>query len=128
VSKSTLNQEQWIQFIFEQCPIFAIDPIEQMLGTSPRAIVFFNPINHDSMRLTREGFVLLKQLKLKYYDFKLLSAILPRQLLQLERHIHHPYFVHNLSKISIFDEASAIMLQLHGGDLATYLKNLDQTQ
>lgn len=79
------------------------------------------------MRLTRAGFKYLKQyLGITDYAFELPDRITPRMLLQLERYIHYPYFILNLKKIMVFDEQTAIMLQLHGSDLETYLNNLEQ--
>lgn len=47
-------------------------------------------------------------------------------LVQLERQIHNPYYIQNLKTIIVFDEVTAIMLQLHNSDLETYLNNLEQ--
>lgn len=131
VNKSILDQLEWIQLFSQQPgnnPLGALDIKKQWL-TNPRAAVFFNPTNHQSMRLTRVGYTYLKQyLKLTYYEFKLVNQIKPKVLLQLERLVHYPYFVHNLTKIMVFDEQTAIMLQLHGSDLETYLDNLEQHQ
>lgn len=81
------------------------------------------------MRLTRAGFKYLKQhLDVAEYQFELAEKISPKVLLQLERQIHYPYFILSLKKIIVFDEQTAIMLQLHGSDLETYLNNLEQHQ
>lgn len=81
------------------------------------------------MRLTRAGFKYLKQrLGVIDYSFELPEKITPKVLLQLERYIHYPYFILNLKKIMVFDERTAIMLQLHNNDLETYLDNLEQHQ
>lgn len=94
-----------------------------------RSSTFFNPVNHTSMRLTRTGFSLLtKHLKVETYEFNLTKAISPKVLLQLERQLRSPYFIVNLKKVIVFDETTAIMLQLHGSDLETYLNNLEQHQ
>ena len=81
------------------------------------------------MRLTSDGYgFFTKHLNLTVYKFKLSVALTPKQLLQLERFIDYPYYVSNLKMIMIFDEQTAIMLQLHGNDLTTYLNNLEQHQ
>lgn len=79
-----------------------------------------------SMRLTRQGFAYVKHhLKIEYFDFTLKEKLLPRALVQLERCINHPYFITSLTEITVFDEATAIMLHLNGSDLQTYLNNLE---
>lgn len=81
------------------------------------------------MRLTKYGLSYFQQhLKLTSYTFDIIEKISPKVLLQLERYIHYPYFILNLKKIMVFDEQTAIMLQLHNSDLETYLDNLEQHQ
>lgn len=81
------------------------------------------------MRLTRAGFKYLKQYSdITGYSFDLPDKITPKVLLQLERNLRYPYFIINLTKIMVFDEQTAIMLQLHNNDLETYLSNLEQHQ
>ena len=78
------------------------------------------------MRLTNHGYMLFKSnLKILDYNIKLTQMIMPKQLLQLERHISYPYYVQNLSNLIVFDELTAVMLQLHNGNLNTYLDNLE---
>lgn len=81
------------------------------------------------MRLTKAGYTYLTgPISLTKYDFKLHEKIKPKVLLQLERYIAYPYYIHTLTRISVFDEETAIMLQLHGSDLETYLNNLEKHQ
>ena len=49
-------------------------------------------------------------------------------MLQLERLLDKPYFIMTYKKILVLDETTAIMLQLHAGDLGTYLDNLQANQ
>lgn len=120
-----MDQDSWVDAFRKQ----SVDlPIERF-GRNPRLVIFFNPTNRASMRLSRPGWEYVrKYLKLKTYEFVLPVAITPKVLLQLERHIHYPYFVQNLSKIVVLDETTAIMLQLHGSNLETYLDNLEKHQ
>jgi len=48
--------------------------------------------------------------------------------LQLERLLDKPYYLPNWKRLLVLDEATAIMLQLHAGDLGTYLDNLQANQ
>lgn len=129
MTKSILDQDGWVEVFKENSQELASNRWNPFLEKNPRALIFFNPTNHRSMRLTKAGFLLLqKQIKLTYYEFVLVDKIKPKVLLQLERHIQYPYFIHSLSKIMVLDETTAIMLQLHGNDLETYLNNLEQHQ
>ncbi len=47
-----------------------------------------------------------------------------RMLLQLDRLMTAPYYISGRKQIQLFGEADAIMLQLHGSNLAQYLENL----
>lgn len=131
MSKSTLDQSAWIELfktkLGDRIPTAFKDSDEWR--NNPRQVIFFNPVNHSSMRLTRAGFKYLKQYSdITGYSFDLPDKIRPKVLLQLERHLRYPYFIINLTKIMVFDEQTAIMLQLHNNDLETYLSNLEQHQ
>lgn len=89
-----------------------------------RTAIFFNPCNHQSMRLTPIGYRFLKNLKVLEYPIDIKATIMPGDLLLLERHLTSLYFVQNLHKLIVFDESTATMLYLMQGDLHTYLSNL----
>lgn len=131
MSKSILDQSGWVELLKTQLGIESsvwLNHSEEW-RRNPRHVIFFNPINHRSMRLTKYGLSYLQQhLKLTSYTFDIIEKISPKVLLQLERYIHYPYFILNLKKIMVFDEQTAIMLQLHNSDLETYLDNLERHQ
>lgn len=84
-----------------------------------------NPINSESMRLNRMGFMWFHDVaKISSYEIALSHALTARHLLQLERLISEPYFIKKSSLI-VFGERDAIMLQLHAGNLAAYLNSLE---
>lgn len=81
------------------------------------------------MRLTKQGWVYLtNSLQIEKHTFKLSEAIRPKTLLQLERYIQYPYYVHTLKEISIFDESTAVMLILNSNNLQKYLDDLEKHQ
>lgn len=84
-----------------------------------------NPTNKNSLRLTNFGLkFFVEQCKQTAHTIKLdANSIKNKHLIQLERLFTAPYFIKN-SAIMVFSEQDAIMLQLHGGDLNTYLDNL----
>ena len=85
-----------------------------------------NPTNHRSMRLTKIGFnFFVTQLELPVHRITLTAQILPKQMIQLERQFKNPYYIEKLDTLAVFSEEDAIMLQLHAGNLAQYLDNLE---
>ena len=93
-------------------------------GPVPRQI-WHNTLNPDSLRLTTEAYgALTKYENNKNYPFKLEVAMSNRMLLQLDRLMTAPYYISGRKQIQLFGEADAIMLQLHGSNLAQYLENL----
>ena len=116
------DQQAWTQFLIDQ-----VSPGAEWPGVEHQW--WYNSINNDSHRLSGRGLKWIKKhTKLKLHEIDLQEKIMPKQLLQLERLLHEPYYIHNLKKIYVFSEQDAVMLQLHGGDLVTYLNNLQQNQ
>jgi hypothetical protein len=123
VTQSTrLSQEQWHNRLCEVSG-FAIP-----YGTVNRW--WFNPINHNSLRMTMDGYAFVNKYTpmLKWHFIELQDKMMPKQLLQMERLITAPYVIRQLASIYVLDETVAIMLQLHAGDLNTYLQNLEDHQ
>lgn len=117
----SLTQDEWIQKFQLEHPI----PILHN-NISLRNLIWFNPINHYSMRLTYQGYVYLTQhVKLDPYQFTLTEAIRPGTLLQLERHIKYPYWIKTLTQIGMFDETTALMLTLNSNNLQKYLNDIE---
>ena len=86
---------------------------------------WFNPINHNSMRLTSTGYLwTTRHSQWPYHEVKLSHKIGTKHLLQLERLLQEPYYIRNLTHLIVASETDAVMLQLHAGDLAQYLDNL----
>jgi hypothetical protein len=84
-----------------------------------------NPTNPDSLRLTKTGYTWTQRhCGMKYVEIKISHEVRFRQLLQLERLLKEPYYIRGRT-IVLSSERDAIMLQLHAGDLARYLDNLE---
>jgi len=84
-----------------------------------------NPINPDSLRLTRAAFYMLNQNpKIKNWHFHLPTRLVNRSFIQLEKHFTSPYHIATHTSIYVFSEQDAIMLALHGSNLQQYLDNL----
>lgn len=88
-----------------------------------------NPINPASLRLTREAHNWIgKHTQVQVHSIKLQQGLASRQFLQLERLFASPYTILTYKSIAVVDETTLIMLQLHAGDLAQYLDNLEENQ
>ena len=86
---------------------------------------WFNPLNPDSLRLTRPAFNMLNKNKdIKHWQFKLPASLVTRAYIQLEKHFTSPYYIPSHNSIYVFSEQDSIMLALHGSNLQQYLDNL----
>jgi hypothetical protein len=84
-----------------------------------------NPLNPNSLRLTRPAFNMLNKTKeIKNWHFKLPTELVNRSYIQLEKHFKSPYYISGPKSIYVFDERDSIMLALHGSNLQQYLDNL----
>jgi hypothetical protein len=119
VTASIHKQHEWQ----ERFIIAAGYPAEQFVGVEYQW--WFNPTNHRSMRLTRTGYEWTRRhSQWSYHEVKLSHKIGTKHLLQLERLLQEPYYIRNLTHLIVASETDAVMLQLHAGDLAQYLDNL----
>lgn len=82
-----------------------------------------NPLNPNSLRLTRTAFNVLEKSKIKNWKFKLDRIFLARTYVQLEKHFTAPYHVFGHQTIYVYGETEAMMLGLHGNNLQQYLDN-----
>lgn len=115
------DQLEWIKRFCE------LDPAGIASRATARGVLWYNPTNIRSMRLTKTGLAYLSnQLKLTSYQFDLPKTIVARVLLRLERHIHYPYYIDSTQSLVVFDELTACMLTLHNSNLEKYLDDLDR--
>jgi hypothetical protein len=126
VTASTLDpQQEWITRISSAVKSNENLPPKYFNNANLRYLWFRNPTNRASLRLTRPGFVAFNKFaQIKFYDIELDQGITMRQLLQLERLFHDPYYIKSHDFIQVSGEQDAVMLQLHAGALGQYLDNL----
>ena len=98
-------------------------PIKDRYLKSPATFWWYNPTNHNSLRLTYEAYSAIKH-SVKFYKFQLVQDILPKTFVQLERWFKEPYYVQNRKTIHIVSERDAMMLALHANNLQQYLDDL----
>jgi hypothetical protein len=116
VTQSSNNRQHWIDLFTTG---IKVDP----------PIWWHNPINPQSLRLTRAAQKWLAQnTTIKLHHIKLQRGLGGRQFLQLERLLTSPYEIVNYKRLAVLDETTLIMLQLHAGDLHTYLQNLEDNR
>ena len=117
---ASIHKQQQFQ---ERFIIAAGYPVERFTGVE--FTWWFNPTNHNGLRLTRTGYQwTMKHSRWQYHEIKLSHKIRSKHLLQLERLLQEPYFVKDLTHLIVSSETDAVMLQLHAGNLAQYLDNL----
>lgn len=122
MNKSILSQDEWALKFKEHAVGFFRNSFEIL---DLRSVIFHNPVNHDSMRLSKKGYSFLK-VHLKIVEYPITVApLMPQDLLLLERHLRCPYYILYINKLAIFDEITASMLYLHQGNLRQYLDNLN---
>lgn len=86
---------------------------------------FFNPAHKTSVRLTKDGYTFMTNtLKLMSTQVKIDKPILAKVMIQLDRHIHSPYYVQNSKTIHFFGSEDALMLTLNGNNLEHYLSSI----
>ena len=102
----------------------------EIIGT-PTANLHYNlwnnPKDENSLRLSLQGYTILKKHEIKSYLFELNEPLTNKNLLQLERHFPGMYFLFRAQKITVYDEQEATMLTLMDGNLKTYLENLEDS-
>ena len=89
------------------------------------AFWWHNPLNPNSLRLTRPAFNMLEKAQVPNWKFKLDRVFIARTYVQLEKHFSAPYFVFGQQTIHVYGETEAMMLGLHGSNLQQYLDNHD---
>ena len=107
----SVSQAQWQQTI-------------PSLAQFSKELIWFNPLNPNSLRLTKYGFAAISKKEYPYHTIKLDKIIKPGHYLLLERTMSAPYFIKKIDQIYVFDEQVAVMLMLHSGDLETCLTNM----
>ncbi len=121
MTKSTRNQQQYAKAVLALANV----PHNSPLGTMHKDW-WQNPLNPTSFRLTKTGYHWFASIaKISGHTIELEEKIMPKHLLQLEKLFSEPYYIENLKTIVVYSETDAVMLQLHSGDLATYLDNLE---
>ncbi len=98
---------------------------KKFLTGNLRHLWFRNPTNRSSLRLSSVGWQLFKtHAGVKFHEIVLEETVTGRQMLQLERLFNAPYYIKGAFNLHVVSEQDAIMLQLHAGNLAQYLNNL----
>jgi len=100
-------------------------PEELRVLSKLRLTIWKNPQNKESLHLSHHGWLLCNRLKMQMYKFQMGGTITSKQLLQLERYLVGPYHVYYKgTRLAVLEESDAMMLELHGENIANYLENL----
>lgn len=84
-----------------------------------------NPLNPNSLRLTRIAYNTLDKAKVPSWKFKLDRVFISRTYIQLEKYFTAPYYILGQQTIYVYGETEAMMLGLHANNLQQYLDNHD---
>jgi len=84
--------------------------------------VFANYRNGQGLRLTKFGYVCLRNLKYQSYEISITSGILkPWQKLVLDNEMEWPYFIEKKDKsITLFNELDYMDLKMFDGDMGLW--------
>jgi hypothetical protein len=125
VSKFTpkkYSQQQLTKILFS----VTTNPSKQSL-VELHSIVWKNPNNPDSLHLSTAGWAIVVKLQMTVYKYKYQETLTGKLLLQLDRYLQGPFHIYGHGRhLAILDEQDHIMLELHAGDLATFLDNLEK--
>ncbi len=120
MSKDESPQGVWI----DKFRTISAEAFAWLTPSPARYVIWHNPLNFSSLRLTKTSWHIIRSNNmLKFYKFELPEPILPKTLLQLEKHFTAPYYIATLSVLYVSGETEAIMLQLNSTDLQGYLNN-----
>lgn len=125
MTKSTHKtpQEYWLEEILINPPDVGANPENLKFIYNP-GTWWQNPTNKNSLRLTQYAWTILKLGdRFKFVKFELPHEILPKTLLQLEKHFTAPYYIRGHKTIYCLGETEILMLSLHGNNLQQYLDN-----
>lgn len=88
-------------------------------------LIWNNPKDPHSLRLSISGYHhVVTKCDCKPYTFDVNPPLTNKNLLQFERYFQGMYFIVR-DKLVVFDEDEASMINLMGGDVRTYLNNLE---
>jgi len=125
VSKFTpkkYSQQQLTKILFS----VADKPSQQGLAEL-HSLVWKNPKNPDSLHLSTAGWAIVVKMHMTVYKYEFKETLSGKLLLQLDRYLQGPFHVYGHGRrLAILDEQDHIMLELHAGDLATFLDNLEK--
>jgi hypothetical protein len=129
VTKSTpksSKQLEWQKHFVSIAPPPATFKGTEHSEESFRHSLWHNITNPNSLRLTNGGYAwVIKNCKLTAYNIKVNKRMTNLVLLQLDHLMTAPYCLVSRNAIKLIGEQDAIMLELHAGNLESYLNSLD---
>lgn len=114
---------------YTQSQLTKIFALQNKKSISELKFIWHNHTDSASIRLSMTGYQFVtKELKLETYSFELPRPLTNKNLIQLERLFPGPYYYWSrTAKFIVLDEQDASWLQLLGGDLASYLDSLENS-
>jgi hypothetical protein len=125
-----LDQPTFVRWLIDNCKPYSNSPLYPCVKYSIdhfRKVWFFNPLNANSLRLTKVGFQFCtNNAEIENYRHNLNANILPKTLLQMEKYFPAPYYINYINEIRIFDERTSMTLILYNNDLQKFLDNISE--
>lgn len=120
MSDDVKSQTHWNQIILNQ-----VEPAGFSVPVDRFRELWFNPLNPRSLRLTKFGLqIATARAELANYPVDLDVKILPKHFLLLEKACVSPYYVMKLDRLVVFDQETAVMIQLHAGNFDAYFSSI----
>lgn len=120
MSDDVRSQTHWNRVILNQ-----VEPAGFSVPVDRFRELWFNPLNPHSLRLTKFGLqIATARAELANYAVDLDVKILPRHFLLLEKACTSPYYVMKLDRLVVFDQETAVMIQLHAGNFDAYFSSI----
>ena len=89
---------------------------------------FWNHTDKDRLRLRKNGFRYVRDIKFTLFKVKLPEKLKNRTLIQMSRLLKCCYYIENLQTVWLTGEEETVMLRLHADNLQQYLDNQDLTK
>jgi|TARA_R110000796_G_scaffold245853_2_gene370317 hypothetical protein len=89
---------------------------------------FWNHTDKDRLRLSKNGFRYVRDIKFTLFKVKLPEKLKNRTLIQMSRLLKCCYYIENLQTVWLTGEEETVMLRLHADNLQQYLDNQDLTK
>lgn len=110
-----MNRTDFVQLVLQKA---GLEPA----FLPPTNIWWYNSLNPQSFRLTRQFYEFIrKRTDIETHVCEVTADLVPKTLLQLEKHFKYPYYIKSKNEIVLLSQDHVVWLTLYGNDLQKYL-------